>query len=84
MPIVTPIIKGTLCVISAGFRLVIVCSSVDESKSHVISKLHLYRRAYHRQEDLVLKDFLGKHITTQSRARSKTTQVTASSVDKDL
>ena len=35
-----------------GYRLVIICSSLDEEKTPIISKLHLHRRPYVVSSDI--------------------------------
>ena len=40
----------------------IITGSEDESRSHVISRLHLYRRAYVVADDSILKEYLSIHL----------------------
>lgn len=40
----------------------IICGNEDESRSHIVSRMHLYRRAYARAEDSVLKKYLKLHL----------------------
>ena len=72
---------------SIDYRLVIICSNEDEDKSHMVSKLQLYRRplitVYSDREFAI---YLKNHFTTSSqRAQSRTVGQTtlASEVDPD-
>jgi hypothetical protein len=46
----------------AGYSLVIICSSLDEDKSLIISKLHLYRRPYGVPDTDKCRQYLEKHF----------------------
>lgn len=72
-----------MAVPSTGYRVAIVCSSENETRSHIISKLHLYRRDYnplYKKEQY--KTYLSNHLKT-SRLFQHEEQVLASEVDKD-
>ncbi|CAI8017205.1 E3 ubiquitin-protein ligase rnf213-alpha [Geodia barretti] len=50
------------------FSLVIICSSQDEEKSPIISKLHLYRRPYGLSTDPTkYKEYLEKHFVNEAQ-----------------
>ena len=53
----------------AGYRLVVICSNVDEEKSHIISKLSLFRRPFiqmHHEEKY--KKYLKNHMVFGSKS----------------
>ena len=59
--------SSCLCVTScsAEYNLVIVCSSCEEDKSPMISKLHLYRRPYVASTDPA--KYLGRHFIDEEQ-----------------
>ena len=53
---------------SIGYRLVIICSSQDEEKTPIISKLHLHRRPYVVSSDInKYKTYLRKHFIDEQQ-----------------
>ena len=68
------------------YRLVIICSNEDEDKSHMVSKLQLYRRpltTVYSDQDFAL--YLKNHFISWSRAQSCSSEreIWASEVDLD-
>lgn len=56
----------------ADYRLVIICSNEEEEKSYFISKLHLFKRPYVTQKDVVeIKYYLLNHFTKQVQKSGK-------------
>lgn len=52
----------------AGYSLVIVCSSHDEEKCPLISKLHAYRRPYVVPKDIgKYKEYIEKHFINKDQ-----------------
>ena len=48
------------------YQLVIICSSKDEEKSHMLSKLHVYRRDYTIPSDVTkYQQYLQLHFVTK-------------------
>ena len=61
--------------ISVPYQLVIICSSDDEEKSHIISKLHNDRRPYMAHPELqIYRDYLKWHYQRGSSNDASTTQ----------
>ena len=53
---------------SIGYRLVIICSSQDEEKTPIISKLHLHRRPYVVSSDInKYRTYLRKHFIDEQQ-----------------
>lgn len=51
-------------VVPSGYRLAIICSNEEESKSHFISKLHLFRRPFVPPTDIQrFKHYLASKFT---------------------
>ena len=48
---------------SAEYRVVIVCSNQNEDKSHIISKLEMYRKQFVMPKNESFRDFLRHHFT---------------------
>ena len=76
----------------AGFSLVIVCSSHDEEKCPLISKLHAYRRPYVVPKDIgKYKEYIQKHFINKDqpsyqevlKKRENVSNICASLVDPD-
>ena len=68
------------------YRLVIICSNEDEDKSHMVSKLQLYRRpltTVYSDQDFAL--YLKNHFISWSRPQSGSSgkEILASEVDPD-
>ena len=73
---------------SIDYRLVIICSSQDEEKCHIISKLHPYRRSYGVPRDMnMYKRYLQKHFVFDKGPAQQTkgtgTLNVASAVDRE-
>ena len=66
----------------SGYRLVIICSNEEESKSHFISKLHLFRRPSVPPNDLQrFKHYLAsKFIRKPKEVAESTSKATSASV----
>ena len=63
---------------ATDYRLVIICSSEDEEKSHIIAKLHLHRRPYTSLlPDTSCAEYLRNHFCSSTGLDS------ASATDKD-
>ena len=72
---------------SPDYRIVIICSNEEESKSHVISKLQFYRRPYSTlQPDASFAEYLLGHFRRwpESALKKGLSRATAASVvDRD-
>ena len=70
---------------SLDYRLVIICSNKDEEKSHMISKLHMYRRHYIVPPDASkYQQYLRHHfITKKDHDHQAKVAVMASQVDQE-
>ena len=73
---------------STGYRLVVICSNQDEEKSHIISKLHFYRRPYAVPSEITkYQRYMKQHFVAEGepdhRNRASWLPVVASEVDHE-
>lgn len=65
----------------------IICSSQDEEKSHIISKLHMYRRQYVPFQVTGYQQYLHQHFVSEGvhdyQTVASSPQVMASEVDRE-
>ena len=71
-----------------GYRVVIVCSNHDEDKSHIVSKLEIYRKQFVIPNDDGYRDYLKHHFTVSMDGVEHPTHqqgvlINASAVDPD-
>ena len=81
------LIEADLSLFSLDYRIVIICSSEEEGKAHVISKLQLFRRPFSAlQPNTSFADYLLRHFRRWPEAfyqRALSRAVVASVVDPD-
>ena len=54
-----------------GYRLVIFYSDEEETKSHFVSKLQLYRRPFFPESDVtVYREYLAEHFSQSENSKS--------------
>ena len=72
---------------SSDYRLVVICSKEDEDKSHIISRLHTFRRpVVPKLDERGCREYLKAHFTVPTDVEGSSqaaTQCAAAVVDPD-
>ena len=68
---------------TSDYHLVIICSSEDEQKSHILSKLHVFRRTFAMQSVSKCAEYLSDHFKNGRQDEMSERHVYASFVDID-